>query len=277
MLTGSIWYDAIKSLLLPPALGFALISMAAVVLFFLKKPSVLRFSARVVFALGLLMSLVFSTRGFGYFMAELLEGSALTALDANALVVRLADPKEAAVAPQAIIVLGGGIRHDDRERPHQDNVSIRAMTRIHQAAYLHKKTGLPILVSGGIGRGFSVSEAQVMARTLNEELGVPVRWLESQSLDTKGNAAQSARILKPEGIVRVVVVTEAYHMRRSSLLFEANGFVVTKAPVNFRGGLGAERSLSWLPSMSGMETSFLAIHEMIGLMQYRMLGLIPSF
>ena len=277
MFTGSIWYDAVKSLLLPPAMGLLLIALSALVLICLKKPSRLRFTVRMVFVLGLAMSFILSTRAFGYLMAGLLEGPELRALDVAPFMAQLANPKLSDSVPQAIVVLGGGIRHDSRERPYQDTVSSRALARLQHAAFLHKKTGLPILVTGGTARGFDISEAQVMARTLREDFGVPVRWLEAQSLDTKDNAVLSATTLKPEAISRIVLITEAYHMRRSALVFAANGFTVTKAPVSFRGGTDADKSLAWLPTTSGMETSFLAIHEMIGLVQYRSLGLIPSF
>lgn len=71
---------------------------------------------------------------------------------ANALVKFLYDEPvlslDQARQAQAIVVLGGGVNHDQPEFGGSSAAS-STLERIRYAAYLHRETGLPIQVSGG--------------------------------------------------------------------------------------------------------------------------------
>ncbi|HLO64577.1 MAG TPA: YdcF family protein, partial [Azonexus sp.] len=110
------------------------------------------------------------------------------------------------------------------------------------------------------------SEAAVMADILAREFGVAVRWQEDESQDTAGNARQSAQLLNPDGVRRIVLVTQAFHMPRARLLFEAQGFTVIPAPAHFvaRGGNDFELH-SLLPSAAALHNSYYALHEWLGI------------
>ena len=57
-----------------------------------------------------------------------------------------------------------------------------ALERNHYAAFLHKQTGLPILVSGGyVGSSAITLKHAVMADTLTNSFNVPVKWQEERS------------------------------------------------------------------------------------------------
>ena len=51
-----------------------------------------------------------------------------------------------------------------------------------------------------------------MRQSLEEEFGVPVRWIEPESRNTHENAVRSAEILRAEGIREVVLVAHAFDM-----------------------------------------------------------------
>jgi uncharacterized SAM-binding protein YcdF (DUF218 family) len=75
----------------------------------------------------------------------------------------------------------------------------------------------------------------------------------------------SAEILSAAGIKRIVLVTQAFHMPRSRLLFEQAGFEVIAGPTGFKG-LGAAPSVfDWIPSASAMQNSYYALHEWLGI------------
>jgi uncharacterized SAM-binding protein YcdF (DUF218 family) len=223
------------------------------------------------------LSFLMSSRSVGYWLAYWVEGESLRALVPGQLAHLARIGVGSGAAPQAIVILGGGIRHDGRERPHQDVLNSRTAQRVHYGAYLANTSTLPVLVSGGIVQSLKVSEASVMARVLQEDYKVNVRWIEDRSVDTFGNARESAALLKAAGISHIVLVTQAYHMRRSALVFEAQGLKVLKAPMGFIGGVDADWSLAWLPSASGVEGTYLSAHEAIGLVLYRLRGWIPRF
>ena len=164
----------------------------------------------------------------------------------------------------AIVVLGGG-RYRAAPEYGEDTVTEEALSRLRYGAVLFRRSGLPVLVTGGRPDGGGVSEAEAMARILEREWQVPVRWREEGSDDTADNARESARLLKAAGIKRVLLVTHAYHMPRAQALFAAAGVeTVPAATVYF-----SRRPLSpadWLPQAEGMRWVRLALHEWVGLL-----------
>ena len=119
---------------------------------------------------------------------------------------------------------------------------------------------------GGVPLHASRSEADVMAAIAEREFAVPVRRKERESKDTVDNARMSAEILKPAGVRRVVLVTQAFHMPRARKLFEANGLEVIPAPTDFKGVNEGPLAVSdFLPQAKAMQTSYYALHEWLGL------------
>src|SRR6185295_3762613 len=104
------------------------------------------------------------------------------------------------------------------------------LERIRYGAWLHKRTQLPILVSGGRVVPWTTPLARQMRQILVDEFGVPVRWVEDRSIDTHENAARSAELLKRDGISSVLLVTHAWHMRRAMAVFQAAGLAPVAAP-----------------------------------------------
>lgn len=165
---------------------------------------------------------------------------------------------------QAIVILGGGNRPAAPEYGGKDVPGGAAMQRLAYGAFLHRKTGLPILVTGGAPGG-GEAEGPVMARTLRDQFGVPTRWVEAASLDTLGNARLSAALLKADGISRVLVVSQAWHLRRAVQAFAAEGLEVIPAGTNYAATTGPT-VYSWLPSTGALNASRTASHEWLGLL-----------
>jgi len=179
---------------------------------------------------------------------------------------------------QAIVVLAAG---ELRRAPEYGGRSIPdyiALARLRYAAHLQRRTGLPLLVSGGNGsRGGDpaapnrvYAKADAMAAALREDFGVPVRWIEPRSYDTADNAAFSAAMLRTAGVKRILLVTDAMHMPRARTAFERAGLEVVSAPTMF---FGSRRPLSldaWVPDVEDMRLSWYAIYEWIGIAWYRL-------
>lgn len=187
--------------------------------------------------------------------------------------VRAVDWKSVpATAPQAIVMLtggsaGDGIGSDRDERPAPDTLE-----RALHAARVARLTNLPILVSGGVTRPSRQTLAEMSRDVIERDIGVRVRWLETQSRDTAENAMYTARILQPAGIRRIVLVTHATHMRRAEELFRRQGFDVSPAPHGFSGKSvdGAWR-VFW-PTPDALDVSRACAHEIFGLLWYRLKG-----
>ncbi len=165
---------------------------------------------------------------------------------------------------QAIVVLGGGRIRNAPEYGGHDTPKPIPLVRLRYAAQLYRETGLPVLVSGGAPDGAPESEAAVMARSLREDFGVPVRWVEGGSDDTWQNAVLSANILRAAGVQRILLVTDAIHMPRAQTLFAQTGLDVVAAPASLRSH-SPLRATDFLPSAEGMYRAHYALHEWIGL------------
>jgi uncharacterized SAM-binding protein YcdF (DUF218 family) len=170
---------------------------------------------------------------------------------------------------QAIVVLGAG-RHYSANEYAGDTLSHSALWRLRYGGYLAKRWELPVLVSGGNVRSFDVvPEAEMGVDFLRNELDVAVAWSEGRSRNTWENAQLSKAFLDDKNIRHVALVTHAYHMPRSVHAFEQAGFMVTPMPT----GQVSHQSpsaywLNWLPSAAALNSSYLALHEYLGLLFY---------
>ncbi|ATF75835.1 YdcF family protein [Pasteurella multocida] len=171
----------------------------------------------------------------------------------------LADYQQA----QAIVLLGGGLR-DSKELYDKLTVSAIPLERVRYAAYLQKQTQLPLLITGSSPKG--ISEAQIMANELNTFFSVPTTWVESKARTTKENALFSREILEKEGIKRVIVVTNQWHMQRAKLLFEQQGFEVLPASVGH--GISPQsyglNVMYFIPQAGALNKNMLLLKEWLG-------------
>lgn len=167
----------------------------------------------------------------------------------------------------AIVVLGSGRERNDPSWGTDIPTGV-ALERMRYAARLSKASGLPILTTGGLHYGEPPSEAAIMAESLENDFGSPVRWQEGLSRTTWENATMTAAVLQPLGIKRVVVVTQGWHMPRSRWSFEKAGFTVISAPVGFLGVDNARVFGGWLPESRAMWQSGQLLNEAAGLLVY---------
>ena len=143
--------------------------------------------------------------------------------------------------------------------------------RLRYAALLHRKTGLPMLVSGGQPLPNVRSEAELMRDVLVEEYKIPVRWLETESHTTWQNAEFTDAMLLAEGINSDWLVTQAWHIPRSMYVFQNRKVHYKPASVSF-GAIIPWRDLymQWIPQPSALTRSMIALHEWIGMVWYRL-------
>ncbi len=169
----------------------------------------------------------------------------------------------------AIVVLGGGTYFNAVEYG-GDTVNRYSLERIRYAARLYQLMGKPILVTGGAPLGNISSEAEQMKAVLENEFRTPVKWVEGSSNNTHENAYKSYEILKKDGITHIMLVTHAWHMPRAMREFERAGFQVTPAPTAFTTRYRTD-GLAYLPTASALQQSRIFIHEIIGMLWYRLL------
>lgn len=172
-------------------------------------------------------------------------------------------PPSTAITPGAIIILGAEVAHGlDGPAP-----GPLTLERLRTGAALHRATGLPMLVTGGVLSPGDPPIAALMARSLADDFSTPVRWVEPRAADTRENASFSAALLAAEGITAALLVSHAWHLPRARDAFARVGFAVIPAP-GLRSrppGFGASQ---WLPRADHLAESWFALREWAGRLVY---------
>ncbi len=150
-------------------------------------------------------------------------------------------PPDRGEPAEAIVLLGRGGR--------------LGRIRVNEAITLWSNERAPLVFASGSG------DAERMAKQLIQG-GLPAEGVQSEgcSQTTEENAQFTAAILQPQGIERVILVTDPPHMLRSWLTFKSLGFEVVPY---ISSGLTREQ---------GVRRSLSIVREYIGLASYGLLG-----
>jgi uncharacterized SAM-binding protein YcdF (DUF218 family) len=172
----------------------------------------------------------------------------------------------------AIVVLGGG-REAMAPEYGVSNLKDLSLSRLHFGLWLSRQTGAPVMFSGGVGLAESVgiSEAEAAARIAERDYGRALTWIESESRDTRENAARSIAMLKSAAVTDVIVVTHGWHMQRAMRAFEAEArragaaIQIVAAPMGLAST--SERPvLTWMPTVEGFARVRHVLREAAGLL-----------
>lgn len=167
----------------------------------------------------------------------------------------------------AIVVLGGGTYVQAPEYD-VDTVGTATLERLRYGAYLQRRTGKPILVSGGNPAGGATTEGEQMKNALRE-FGATAKWVESASDNTFENAKFTQQTLKKAGIQSIYLVTNAWHMPRAQMAFERAGLHVIPAPMAYKT-MGRLKLLHFIPTANALMDSSIFFHEVLGTVWYRL-------
>lgn len=168
----------------------------------------------------------------------------------------------------AIVVLGGG-RNEFAPEYGGQTVSPESLERVRYAARLQRKTGLPILVTGGAFSDGVGDEATLMASALTEDFKAVVKWTERRARTTEENARYAAGMLKEAGIGSVFLVSHAAHLPRAAVAFERHGIQAVPAPTAYRKSASPDSFLRYFPSARALDESARMLHEALGGVWYR--------
>ena len=171
----------------------------------------------------------------------------------------------------AIVVLGGMIRHVEGAAEGEWN---DAADRFEAGVTLYRAGKAPLLLFTRGRMPWSpdaVPEGELLVeRALQRGVPEAALGLTAPVANTEDEAADVARLLRERGAERIILVTSAYHMRRSQLLFEHTGLSVEPYPVDFRVDSYPEPAvLRFAPSAEALYRSELALRELIGWLYYR--------
>ena len=202
---------------------------------------------------------------------------------ARSLEWRYVPPAETPHA-QAIVILAGDERaaHYPRQTPEIGEAGDREI----YASHLYHEGAAPfILFSGGAIEWLSADTSPGdTAAYILAMLGVPrsAMRFETGSQNTYESAVACWKMLEPEGIRRIILVTSAAHMHRSLGVFVRQGFEVIPAPTDYtvtqadwEGAAKASlpsKLIELLPSTNNLNVTTRMLKEYIGLFIYKLRG-----
>ncbi len=133
-----------------------------------------------------------------------------------------------------VIILGGGAYSDTPDVDGTGTLCASPASRLLTAVRLQRQLDVPILLSGGQVYEDTGAEAKIAKRVLMS-LGVPENKIltETRSINTSQNARFSAEILRENGLSHPILVTSAFHMKRSVLNFAKQGVAVEPFPTDY--------------------------------------------
>jgi len=248
----------IKSLLLAPGINLILFIVGIATL---KKYCATSYFIMLISVISLL---ILSTPRMANHLTQQIEpASAISAAQLKKL-------KNEETPLRAIVVLSGGRVSISPEYGNIDTVSAITLQRIQYASWLQKKTGLPVLLSGGSQQNEATSEAVLMNQVMMASFGVAPKWIESNSKNTLENAQYAADILHKAEINEIVLVTHAWHMQRAKAAFQNYELKVISAATGFQPRNNKEyRWHQYLPNAEALQKSNRAIIEVLGKYYYQ--------
>jgi uncharacterized SAM-binding protein YcdF (DUF218 family) len=170
---------------------------------------------------------------------------------------------------EAYVVLGGGVNESAPTVDGKGMPSGDALFRVMGAYRLYLISPKPIIISGGNVFGRE-PEAEITKRFL-KSLGVKESDIipESKSRDTFENARFTRDICKEKGIKNILLITNAYHMKRSVMLFRKHFSDILPYPTGYKVCEGAYNIFTFLPDASNMASIAAALKEYMGILFYK--------
>jgi len=174
----------------------------------------------------------------------------------------------------AVVLLGGGTRTWQASGGRLSTGSTSSAARALEAARVYRLLDRPIVISSG--GTHSLERGDPSSAVMRDELltlGVPADRirLESGSFTTRDEAVLVPPMLRAASCGRSVLVTTQSHMRRAIAAFRAEG--LTPVPAAASDAVGVEsRAKRWTPNDEGFFLSRALLHEIVGLVYYRLRG-----
>ncbi|MHB8995084.1 MAG: YdcF family protein [Armatimonadota bacterium] len=176
----------------------------------------------------------------------------------------------------AILVLGGSLELS-LSSPGQLEYNPAIDRFIYSLKLARRYPQALVIFSGGTADLFDQSKTEASLLKQDAEFfGVPAERLrvDDKSRNTRENATEAKKILDAAGRTDVVLITSAFHMRRSLGCARKAGIEATPYAVDFRGHWDTPNRLGWVPNANALADSSAAVREYVGLLAYRLQGYI---
>jgi uncharacterized SAM-binding protein YcdF (DUF218 family) len=170
----------------------------------------------------------------------------------------------------AYVVLGGGINENVPDIDGKGALSAFALSRVTTAYRLYMRDKKPIIFTGG--KIFNRTPEAEIAKRFLISLGVPPHHIitEEKSMDTYENAQYVKEIADKHQFRKIVLITSAFHMKRSYLLFNKRFPEIAPYPADYWTSRGSYDVLNFLPNAWNLALVETAMKEYLGIIFYKL-------
>lgn len=166
-------------------------------------------------------------------------------------------------------MLGGGALENAPDIDGKGALGSSSLPRVIAAYRLYRIYPKPIILSSGIqfNRG---SETQIAKRLL-VSFGVPANRIieETKSVNTFENARYTKEIADTYRLKKIVLITSAFHMKRSYMLFSRHFTEIVPYPTDYQNSRSSYDALSFLPNTGPLDSVGKAMKEYLGILFYK--------
>ncbi|NBQ24701.1 MAG: YdcF family protein [Verrucomicrobia bacterium] len=183
---------------------------------------------------------------------------------------------EALPKADAIVCLGGGLHPQPSESLafSASDASDRYLTALD---LYHRGLASNLVFGGGtfLIHGQSLSEGQLLKAWVEHwGLGEGQIHLLGRMATTRDECVEVKALMEQQGWERLLLVTSAWHMKRSEALFRRAGMEVIPVGCDLRGSTGLLHAYPWkiVPSSEYLDDFHMYLHEWVGQLYYRARG-----
>jgi len=152
--------------------------------------------------------------------------------------------------------------------------------RITESLILQKSfPDAKIIFSGGSGNFFNKNVTDSVAKSFYKEFSINYNNIifESQSTNTYENIMNSKKIVNPGKGENWLLVTSAFHMRRSIGIANRLGWKFIPYPVDYKTSKDLMSEIKKFNIMKNITSFQIATHETLGLIVYKLMGRASKF
>jgi uncharacterized SAM-binding protein YcdF (DUF218 family) len=172
------------------------------------------------------------------------------------------------VSCKSVVILSGGHNKKDTIKTTPD-----AFKRLVYGLEIASIHNLPVVFTGGGVRNYKETDAAKSdIKNLEKAFNFNVKvYYENRAKDTVENGKFTKELIKRENLSNdICLVTSAYHMKRSEIIFKHFNFKVTPMATGF--DIKNDKSFSFFPKEGNFHKSYQAIHEYCGILSLLLRG-----
>jgi len=147
--------------------------------------------------------------------------------------------------------------------------------RLPYGIIVAKQNNIPLLFTGGgIKKPTEADFAKIILNEYEKTFNFKLKtYFEDKATNTVENGKFTLKLIKKDKLSKnIYLVTSAYHIKRSEMIFKHFGFNVIPKPTGFLIKPTNYTFYDYLPNMGSFSNSYIAIHEYFGILSLLLRG-----